>query len=112
MFPLFPAPPEVYVFAKNSNRKNNVVLTCLATGFNRKEVTLQMRRDGRLLTPVDGVMSSGVRPNGDDTFQRRDRVEILKTDSSSFTCVVVDEATNFHVEKVWGKKRFLIVSSF
>ncbi|XP_035475859.2 H-2 class I histocompatibility antigen, L-D alpha chain isoform X1 [Scophthalmus maximus] len=97
-------PPEVYVFAKNSNRKNNVVLTCLATGFNRKEVTLQMRRDGRLLTPVDGVMSSGVRPNGDDTFQRRDRVEILKTDSSSFTCVVVDEATNFNVEKVWDHK--------
>uniref|UniRef100_A0A3P9IIL7 Ig-like domain-containing protein n=1 Tax=Oryzias latipes TaxID=8090 RepID=A0A3P9IIL7_ORYLA len=70
--------PDVYIFAKKAKESSNVVLTCLATGFYPKDITLNIRRDGRVLTKDDGVMSSGVRPNHDDTFQRADYVEILR----------------------------------
>lgn len=48
-------------------------------------------------------MSSGSRPNGDETFQRKDWVEILKTDKSQFTCEVIHGATGKHVEEEWGQ---------
>uniref|UniRef100_I3JBX7 Ig-like domain-containing protein n=1 Tax=Oreochromis niloticus TaxID=8128 RepID=I3JBX7_ORENI len=96
--------PEVYVFAKCSTVDTNVVLTCLATGFYPAELTVTIRRNGRVLTADDGLMSSGLLPNHDETFQRRDNVEVLKSDVSVFSCEVRHEATNEHAVKDWGKK--------
>uniref|UniRef100_A0A672Y6I1 Ig-like domain-containing protein n=1 Tax=Sphaeramia orbicularis TaxID=375764 RepID=A0A672Y6I1_9TELE len=68
--------PEVYVFANNAKSKTNVVLTCMATGFYPLEIQIHIQRNSRILTKDDGVMSTGTRPNGDNTYQRRDSVEI------------------------------------
>uniref|UniRef100_A0A3P9IIJ4 Ig-like domain-containing protein n=1 Tax=Oryzias latipes TaxID=8090 RepID=A0A3P9IIJ4_ORYLA len=96
--------PDVYIFAKKAKESSNVVLTCLATGFYPKDITLNIRRDGRVLTKDDGVMSSGVRPNHDDTFQRADYVEILRSDSATYTCEVIHPASNVHVVKTWDHR--------
>lgn len=105
---LCPAPPEVYVFARNTKVETNVVLTCLATGFYPKDIILQIKRNSRVLMIEDGVISSGVRPNEDQTYQRRDSVEILRSDLATYTCEVTHPESGLHVVKVWGKKPFLI----
>ncbi|CAI5686335.1 unnamed protein product [Oreochromis niloticus] len=96
--------PEVYVFAKCSTVDTNVVLTCLATGFYPAELTVTIRRNGRVLTADDGLKSSGLLPNHDETFQRREYVEVLKSDVSVFSCEVRHEATNEHAVKDWDKR--------
>uniref|UniRef100_A0A1A8P071 Ig-like domain-containing protein n=1 Tax=Nothobranchius rachovii TaxID=451742 RepID=A0A1A8P071_9TELE len=95
------SPPEVHLFSQRSHVDTKVFLTCLATGFYPKDVTLQIKRNGRILTAEDGLETSGIRPNEDDTFQRRDRVEILKTDVSTYTCEVIRPASDVHVERTW-----------
>lgn len=95
------SPPEVFVFAKKSRVETNLILTCLATGFYPKDIIMRIRRNGRFLTADDGLTTSGVLPNNDETFQRRDHVEILKSDLSKFSCEVVHEATGVNVMKTW-----------
>ncbi|CAI5686327.1 unnamed protein product [Oreochromis niloticus] len=95
------SPPDVYVFAKKTKVETNLILTCLATGFYPKDIIMRIRRNGRVLTADDGLTSSGVLPNDDETFQRRDHVEILKSDLSEFSCEIVHEATGVDVAKPW-----------
>ncbi|XP_005950248.1 major histocompatibility complex class I-related gene protein [Haplochromis burtoni] len=95
------SPPEVYVFAKKARVEANLILTCLATGFYPKDIIMRIRRNGRVLTADDGLTSSDILPNNDETFQRRDHVEILKSDLSKFSCEVVHEATGVDVTKTW-----------
>uniref|UniRef100_A0A3B4H6Q8 Immunoglobulin C1-set domain-containing protein n=1 Tax=Pundamilia nyererei TaxID=303518 RepID=A0A3B4H6Q8_9CICH len=73
-------PPEVHVFAKNSSINANLILICLATGFFTKKIIMRIKRNGRVLDKDDGLKSSGVVLNSDNSFQRRDQVEILKSD--------------------------------
>lgn len=94
-------PPEVVMFATRSHIASNVRLSCLATGFYFKDVTLQMRRNGTIITKVNGLESSRVRPNHDDTYQRKDFVEIFKSDESDYTCEVIHKPTSLHLKKVW-----------
>lgn len=54
-------------------------------------------------------MSSGVRPNHDDTYQIRDSVEIPRSDVSIYTCQVIHKATDVDIEKEWGERRCLIL---
>lgn len=77
------------LYAKTSRVDADVVLTCLATGFHPAELTVTIRRSGRVLTADDGLKSSGLLPNHHETFQRREYVEVL---------------TNEHAVKDWGKK--------
>ncbi|XP_037650203.1 H-2 class I histocompatibility antigen, L-D alpha chain-like isoform X3 [Sebastes umbrosus] len=93
--------PEVFVYTKKAKVEKNVILMCLATGFYPKDIILQIKRNGRILYQEDGVTTSGTRPNGDDTFQRRDHVEILKSDMSTYACEVIHAATGVHVEMLW-----------
>ncbi|XP_045897799.1 BOLA class I histocompatibility antigen, alpha chain BL3-6-like, partial [Micropterus dolomieu] len=97
-------PPEVFMFSKNTTVASKVMLTCLATGFYPKDIILNIKRNGRVLTKEDRVFSFSVRPNEDDTFQRRDSVEILRRDTSTFTCEVIHRASRLHVEKEWDHK--------
>ncbi|XP_017289352.1 H-2 class I histocompatibility antigen, Q10 alpha chain isoform X2 [Kryptolebias marmoratus] len=99
------SPPEVLLYSKKSQTETNIILKCLATGFLPKDITLRIKKNGRTLTKEDGVKTSGVRPNHDDTFQRKDHVEILKSDSSTYTCEVIHPGSNVHVEKTWGCNR-------
>ncbi|CAI5686329.1 unnamed protein product [Oreochromis niloticus] len=98
------SPPEVFLFAKKVKVESNLILTCLATGFYPKDIIVKIRRNGRVLTADDGLTSSGVLPNNDETFQRRDHVEILKSDLSEFSCEIVHKATGVNVVndvKLW-----------
>ncbi|XP_065803947.1 class I histocompatibility antigen, F10 alpha chain-like isoform X3 [Labrus bergylta] len=95
--------PKVEVFAKNSNIKTNLVLSCLATGFYPKDIEMKIIRDGRVLTKEDGVISTGSLPNGDDTFQRRDSIEILRKDVATYTCEVSHFQSDFTMKKTWDK---------
>ncbi|XP_024118274.2 uncharacterized protein LOC112139674, partial [Oryzias melastigma] len=98
---VFSASPEIHVFTTKAKQSSNVVLTCHATGFYPKEITLNIRRNGRILNKEDGVMSTGVRPNHDDTFQRRDYVEILRSDTAKYTCEIFHPGSGIHVNKTW-----------
>ncbi|XP_068431435.1 H-2 class I histocompatibility antigen, Q10 alpha chain-like [Clinocottus analis] len=93
--------PDVYVYTRNTAVEANVELSCMATGFFPKEIELWIKRDERVLHPVDGLRSTGPLPNGDDTFQRRDSVHILRTDKSTYTCEVRHAASGLHLEKKW-----------
>ncbi|XP_062414521.1 BOLA class I histocompatibility antigen, alpha chain BL3-7-like isoform X2 [Pungitius pungitius] len=95
--------PDVHLFAMNAKKDAHTVLNCFATGFYPKNITLLVRRNGRVLSKEDGVESSGSRPNGDGTFQRRDSVEILKTDESRYTCQVIHEESEVNVQKEWER---------
>uniref|UniRef100_A0A3Q1IMZ9 Ig-like domain-containing protein n=1 Tax=Anabas testudineus TaxID=64144 RepID=A0A3Q1IMZ9_ANATE len=101
------SPPEVFLFAKQTKIETNIMLTCLATGFYPKDITMNIKRNGRVLTVEDGLESSGVQPNDDDTHQIRNSVEILRSDSSKYSCQVIHEATGVDVEKVWASDRSL-----
>ncbi|XP_054910992.1 H-2 class I histocompatibility antigen, Q10 alpha chain-like [Poeciliopsis prolifica] len=95
------SPPKVHLYTRKAKSETNTILTCLATGFLPKDITLQIKRDGRVLTLDDGLVTTGVRPNNDNTFQRRDHVEILKSDVSVYTCEVNHPASKVHVEEKW-----------
>uniref|UniRef100_A0A672FM80 Ig-like domain-containing protein n=1 Tax=Salarias fasciatus TaxID=181472 RepID=A0A672FM80_SALFA len=96
-------PPDVFIYATPSRKPEILVLRCMATGFYSKDIVLQIRRNGRVLEPADGLETTGVRPNEDETFQRRDWVEILKSDPSNYTCRVFHEALGFYIEESWGR---------
>uniref|UniRef100_A0A3B3TWU5 Ig-like domain-containing protein n=1 Tax=Poecilia latipinna TaxID=48699 RepID=A0A3B3TWU5_9TELE len=93
--------PEVHLFTRKAKADTNTILTCLATGFYPKDIILQIKRNGRILTKEDGIQTSGVLPNEDDTFQRKDHVEILKSDAAAYTCEVIHPASHMKVEKKW-----------
>lgn len=95
------SPPEVFVFAKKAKAETNLILTCLATGFYPKDIIMRIKRNGRVLDIDDGLISSDVLPNNDETFQRRDQIEILKSDLSEFSCQVIHEATGVNLLKTW-----------
>ncbi|KAG7500723.1 H-2 class I histocompatibility antigen, Q10 alpha chain-like isoform X2 [Solea senegalensis] len=97
------APPEVVIYAARSHVESSVRLTCFATGFHLKDIELRMRRNGEIIDRSMGLTSSGVRPNHDNTYQRKDSVEIFKSDKSQFTCEVVHAPSRLHVTEVWDR---------
>uniref|UniRef100_A0A672FJR2 MHC class I-like antigen recognition-like domain-containing protein n=1 Tax=Salarias fasciatus TaxID=181472 RepID=A0A672FJR2_SALFA len=86
-------PPDVFIYATPSRKPEILVLRCMATGFYSKDIVLQIRRNGRVLEPADGLETTGVRPNEDETFQRRDWVEILKSDPEFMRMFCVPDRT-------------------
>ncbi|XP_061752650.1 major histocompatibility complex class I-related gene protein-like isoform X2 [Nerophis ophidion] len=94
-------PPALFLFARKSHLADNLLLTCLATGFYHKDAILEIQRDRRALTREDGVTSSGVRPNEDSSFQRRDSVEVLRSDAAAFTCTLRHPASGLSVDALW-----------
>ncbi|XP_059899849.1 BOLA class I histocompatibility antigen, alpha chain BL3-6-like isoform X2 [Gadus macrocephalus] len=93
------SPPKVYMSA--CPFKNNLKLSCLATGFHPKEITMNIRRDGHLVDRLDGLQSTGIRPNGDGTHQIKMWVLIPGGDTAKYTCEVNHPASNIHVVKEW-----------
>ena len=107
---LFPAKPSVHLFSKKSRIEGNIILSCMATGFYPNTIILQIKRNDRILTRDDGVITTGIRPNEDSTYQRKDSVEILRSDPSQYTCEVIHQASKLNIETKWGKR--LIVLPF
>ncbi|XP_065146978.1 zinc-alpha-2-glycoprotein-like isoform X2 [Paramisgurnus dabryanus] len=80
--------PKVLVFAKRATgNKNNLKLTCMATGFYPKDVTLVIRKY-RTSLPDNEIESTGVRPNDDGTYQLRKSVEIAENEKADYDCFV------------------------
>uniref|UniRef100_A0A8C6S6G8 Major histocompatibility complex class I ZKA n=1 Tax=Neogobius melanostomus TaxID=47308 RepID=A0A8C6S6G8_9GOBI len=97
-------PPKVYMFASPAREKSNVILTCMATGFYPPDIILNIKRNGRILTEENRVMTTGIRPNQDDTYQRRDRIEILRSDEAVYSCEVIHAASNVDIKTYWDGK--------
>ncbi|CAL8374291.1 unnamed protein product [Boreogadus saida] len=93
------APPIVYISTRPV--KNNLKLSCLATGFRPKEITMNIRRDGLLVDRDDGLQSTGVHPNGDGTHQIKMWVMIPGGDTAKYSCEVYHPASNIHVVEEW-----------
>ncbi|XP_066523081.1 H-2 class II histocompatibility antigen, E-D beta chain-like [Hoplias malabaricus] len=80
--------PDVYVFVKKSQTESSrVTLTCLATGFYSKDLKMRLRRSTTSL-PDHLLTSSGVRPNGDGTYQLRKSVDVQEEDAAGYDCSV------------------------
>ncbi|XP_006809183.1 H-2 class I histocompatibility antigen, Q10 alpha chain-like [Neolamprologus brichardi] len=93
--------PEVYAIKKEAKVKTNITLICLVTGFYQKDIIMRIKRNEYILTEKDGLISSGVVPNGDETSQRSDHVEVLKSNLSLYTCEVIHEASQLNVKVIW-----------
>ncbi|KAK2887324.1 hypothetical protein Q8A67_015552 [Cirrhinus molitorella] len=93
------SPPEVYVFAKRS-AKTKLKLTCLATGFYPKDVTLLIRKY-RTSLPENEIESTGVRPNHDGTFQLRKSVVIPVDEKAEYDCYVSHTTLKEPVITTW-----------
>ncbi|XP_047675443.1 major histocompatibility complex class I-related gene protein-like isoform X1 [Tachysurus fulvidraco] len=82
------SPPEVHLLTKRSvTNSKKLTLTCLATVFYPPDVEMRVRKSTTSL-PEHLVVSSGVRPNGDGTYQLRKSVEILEDEKPLYTCYV------------------------
>ncbi|KAM9419569.1 major histocompatibility complex class I-related gene protein-like isoform 1-T1 [Salvelinus alpinus] len=82
------SPPKVYAFAKKAKTAGHVRLTCMATGFYPKDVEMHIKKNGVTLTTHDGVQSTEVLPNDDDTYQIRMSVQIPEADKETYECSV------------------------
>ncbi|KAJ8262190.1 hypothetical protein GJAV_G00163520 [Gymnothorax javanicus] len=78
--------PMVAVFAKRSSNSTKVTLTCLVTGFRGRNTTVEVYRDEDILTEEDSLSSSGIRPNGDGTWQLRMSLDISTSTTASYSC--------------------------
>ncbi|KAJ0003815.1 hypothetical protein NQD34_008913 [Periophthalmus magnuspinnatus] len=96
--------PDVHIFATPGRQKTTLRLNCMATGFYPPDIILRLLRDGMILGEDDGIMTTGIRPNEDDTYQLRDSIEILSTDQGQYTCHVIHAATNVDIKKYWDGK--------
>ncbi|KAJ8271122.1 hypothetical protein GJAV_G00122990 [Gymnothorax javanicus] len=79
------SPVTPTVFAKRSNCAR-VTLTCLVTGFRCRNTTVEVYRDEDILTEEVGLSSSGIRPNGDGTWQLRMSLDISTSTTASYSC--------------------------
>ncbi|RXN13438.1 H-2 class I histocompatibility alpha chain-like protein [Labeo rohita] len=80
-------PPDVHVFARKvPGDHSKLNLTCLATGFYPRDIEMNISLDG---TVLGNQISSGFRPNDDETFQMRTSVEIDRNHKGSYDCFVI-----------------------
>lgn len=85
---IFSAEPVVHIFAKKCVKDTKkLTLTCLATGFYPKDIQMYLRK-GRTNLPDHLVTTTGVRPNGDGTYQQRKSVDIMVEEKDSYDCYV------------------------
>ncbi|KAL6473446.1 hypothetical protein MHYP_G00170070 [Metynnis hypsauchen] len=97
--------PDVHAFAKKSTTTSGkLTLTCLATGFYPKDVTLNVRKFSTSL-PEHLLTSSGVRPNEDGTYQLRKSVDIQEDETADYDCFVNHISLSEPLVHKWDKKR-------
>ncbi|XP_043088945.1 zinc-alpha-2-glycoprotein-like isoform X2 [Puntigrus tetrazona] len=80
-------PPSLHMFASESpHERSELSLTCLATDFYPKHTEMKITLNNTTLRPFS---STGVRPNGHQTFQMRTSVKIHRDDKQSYECRVL-----------------------
>ncbi|XP_066525068.1 zinc-alpha-2-glycoprotein-like isoform X2 [Hoplias malabaricus] len=98
--------PDVYVFEKKSQTESSrLTLTCLATGFYPKDLKMRLRRFTTSL-PDHLLTSSGVRPNGDGTYQLRKSVDVQEEDTAGYDCSVEHSSLQEPEIKPWDRIHF------
>ncbi|RXN02417.1 major histocompatibility complex class I-related gene protein-like [Labeo rohita] len=90
--------PNVHVFMGKYDQ-NRQVLTCLATGFYPRDIEINIRLNK---VNTENQTSSGIRPNGDGSFQMRASVEIDKDDERSYDCHVIHSSLTEPVSIKWA----------
>uniref|UniRef100_A0A8C8G5M1 Ig-like domain-containing protein n=2 Tax=Oncorhynchus tshawytscha TaxID=74940 RepID=A0A8C8G5M1_ONCTS len=95
------SPPNIYVFANKAKTAGNVCLTCMATGFYPKDVIINFKTNGIQLNKNDGVLSTGARPNNDDTYQIKISVQIPEADKQTYECFVNHRTLNESIVEKW-----------
>ncbi|XP_064197544.1 major histocompatibility complex class I-related gene protein-like isoform X2 [Anguilla rostrata] len=80
--------PTAAVFAKRSLNPGKIILTCLVSGFHCSNTTVEVYQDDAIITEEDGLLSSGIRPNGDGTCQLRKSLDISNGTEASYSCEV------------------------
>uniref|UniRef100_A0A672K4M1 Immunoglobulin C1-set domain-containing protein n=1 Tax=Sinocyclocheilus grahami TaxID=75366 RepID=A0A672K4M1_SINGR len=83
-----------------TNFFQNLVLSCLATGFYPRDIEMNIRLDR---TVLGNQISSGIRPNDDKTFQLRTSVEIDRNHKGSYDCFVIHSNLTEPASVEWGK---------
>ncbi|CAB1320958.1 unnamed protein product, partial [Coregonus sp. 'balchen'] len=94
----------VYAFAKKAQIAGHVRLTCMATGFYPKDVVMHIKKNGVQLTKHDGVLSTGVLPNDDDTYQIRMSVHVPEADKETYECYVNHDTLKEPIVEKWDGK--------
>ncbi|XP_052440458.1 H-2 class I histocompatibility antigen, alpha chain isoform X5 [Carassius gibelio] len=98
------SPPDVHVFAKRSTSdKTKVKLSCFATGFYPKDVILSIRKY-RSPLPEEEIVSSGIRPNHDGTFQLKKSVIIQEDEKAEYDCFVSHRTLPVPIVIKWDGK--------
>lgn len=98
----FLAPPDVHLFSKTSVKApNKLTLTCLATGFLPPDATMHLRKSKTAL-PDHLVISSGIVPNGDDSYQLKGHTIIEKDTTVTYDCCVTHSALKQPIIVDWG----------
>ncbi|XP_048059160.1 zinc-alpha-2-glycoprotein-like [Megalobrama amblycephala] len=93
--------PDIYVFARKApDDDRKLVLTCLATGFYPRAIEMYIRLDRNIL---EDQISSGIRPNDDETFQMRNSVKIDRNYKVSYDCLLIHSSLTASVEWVDGR---------
>ncbi|MBN3325588.1 HA1F protein, partial [Atractosteus spatula] len=93
--------PQVSVSHKDS-RLGGTELTCLATGFFPKDVTVSWRRDGQDLQ--EDVDSGEVVPNGDGSFQVRKSLRVRAGEEDKYSCHVDHKSLEKTIVQHWGER--------
>ncbi|KAJ8282982.1 hypothetical protein COCON_G00055010 [Conger conger] len=78
--------PTAALFAKRYLNTGKVILTCLVSGFRCINMTVGFYRDKDILAEKDGLLSTGIRPNGDGTCQLRKSLDISNSTEESYSC--------------------------
>lgn len=91
-------PPKVSLFAKQAQSPNNYELTCMATEFYPKDITMIITKKKQIVKEGNGTI---VLPNGDGTHQIRLSVEARKSEIYEYGCEVSHEALDEPIKTDW-----------
>nr|CAD12386.1 MHC class I antigen [Labeobarbus intermedius] len=98
------SPLAVHVFAKRSIKdRSKLKLTCMATGFYPRDVTLGIRKSRTFLSE-DETESTGIRPNHDGSYQMRKSVETQEDEKTNYDCFVSHRTLKETIIVTWDGK--------
>uniref|UniRef100_A0A8C7LE51 Zinc-alpha-2-glycoprotein n=1 Tax=Oncorhynchus kisutch TaxID=8019 RepID=A0A8C7LE51_ONCKI len=105
--------PLIYTVPRGSLKPGHNNLTCLVTGTypSSSPIEINLFRNNVNLTEMEGVRSSGVRPNEDNTYQLRKTVMINASESEVYQCVVNHKSFPGTRKNTWEVKKHSEVKS-